>query len=522
MMNITDLIGRSPIDARTVEDVQSAGVSVRKDKRDELSASDRLKLSKAAREGGGDKFSFFVTDGTASNDFKSIYDLQMQVDALITSLTLYDMVDVFQVLTVDKVHELELCTVALNTANANLAEADIDDATEVSAATSLVLEAEDKLAKIQLNPKNLLTDYKDVSVEDVRATNSYYSRWGADYVVENLQWSEDRCLGTCEVALKSKVREGLTGVPSMEKGGPLAFKMMLEVVMDVEDSSLRSMTDRIKTVRMKDIPGENIGTIASYLKGVILLLDNCNSLPTDVLGLLNDVMTSAESKVFCEYMQSIYFAHKRKIKEITPREYVEFAEKEYRSLYRDNKWNAVKIDPESSFYTGDREPRGGRGNGGRGGRGNGGRGHNRWEKCECHNCGKLGHIKRNCWLPGGGASKESGEDADGSSEGNTLPGANSDAISRPPRGGEPRFKRLQNGDEVVWCGSCSKWGNHLTSGHVRGSNTGDAGEGASAGVDDGDDTREADVGSLAEMTNDDESVEVEGGSFARLRLAGLI
>ena len=517
MMNLTDLIGKSPTDARTVEDVQSAGVSVRKDKRDELSTSDRLKLSKSAREEGGDKFTFFVTDGTASNDFKSVYDLQMQVDALITSLTLYDMVDVFQVLTVDKVQELEVCTVALNTANTSLAEADEDDATVVSTATRLVLEAEDNLARIQLHPKNLLTDYKDVSVEDVRASNSYYSRWGADYVVENLQWSEDRILGTCEVALKGKLREGLTGVPSMEKGGPLAFKMMLDVVMDVEDSSLRSMTGRIKTVRMKDIPGENIGTIASYLKGVILLLDNCNSLPTDVLGLLNDVMTSAESKVFCEYMQSIYFAHKRKIKEITPREYVEFAEKEYRTLYRDNKWNAVKTDPESSFYTGDKEPRGSRG-----GRGNGGRGRNRWEKCVCHNCEKLGHIKRNCWLPGGGAYKDSGDDADASSEGNTLPGANSDAISRPPRSGEPRFKTLQNGTEVVWCGSCSKWGNHLTSGHVTGSNTGDGGEGAGAGVDDGDDAREADVGSLAGITDEDESVEVEGGSFARLRLAGLI
>ena len=58
---------------------------------------------------------------------------------------------------------------------------------------------------------------------------------------------------------------------------------------------------------MKDIPGENVGTIASYLKGVIILLDNCNSLQTDVLGFLNDVMTSADSKFFSEYMQSIYF-----------------------------------------------------------------------------------------------------------------------------------------------------------------------------------------------------------------------
>ena len=47
--------------------------------------------------------------------------------------------------------------------------------------------------------------------------------------------------------------------------------------MDVEDSSLRSTIERIKTVRMKDIPGENVGTTASYLKGVILLLDNNNN-----------------------------------------------------------------------------------------------------------------------------------------------------------------------------------------------------------------------------------------------------
>ena len=66
------------------------------------------------------------------------------------------------------------------------------------------------------------------------------------------------------------------GISGLEQCGPLVFKMV-EVVMNVEDSSLRSMTEKIKTVRMKYIPGENVGVIASYLKGVILLLDDCNS-----------------------------------------------------------------------------------------------------------------------------------------------------------------------------------------------------------------------------------------------------
>jgi len=39
---------------------------------------------------------------------------------------------------------------------------------------------------------------------------------------------------------------------------------------------------------MKDIPGENVGVIISYLKGALLLLHNCNKMPTDVMELLND------------------------------------------------------------------------------------------------------------------------------------------------------------------------------------------------------------------------------------------
>ena len=217
---------------------------------------------------------------------------------------------------------------ALSRANAILVDVDDDDSVEVRSATNMVIEAEDALANMTLTPKNLLTGYKDLSAENIWSFNSYYSRCATDYVVESLHC----ILDTCDTTLQGKLREVLTGVPAMDHGDPLVFKMTLEVTMAVKESSLRSMTEQIKNVRMKDISGEHVGTIVIYLKGVILLLDNCNSLPTDVLGLLNDFMISADSQVFLEYMQSIYFSHKQKIKVITPREYVEFAEKEYITL----------------------------------------------------------------------------------------------------------------------------------------------------------------------------------------------
>ena len=73
---------------------------------------------------------------------------------------------------------------------------------------------------------------------------------------------------------------------------------MFDVVVDVDDAALRALTEGIQKIRTKDIPGENIGTLVSYLIGSLLLLKNCAELPTDIIGLLNDIMCSAECNDF--------------------------------------------------------------------------------------------------------------------------------------------------------------------------------------------------------------------------------
>jgi len=126
----------------------------------------------------------------------------MQIDSLITNLTLYDMLDVFQVLPTETVDLLEKGILELNIVNAELVATDPDNKTLFGNVTDEVIVAEENLTRITLSPKNFLTDYNDISVEDIRASNSYYLRWGKDYVVENLYWSEDRILGTCDMTLK--------------------------------------------------------------------------------------------------------------------------------------------------------------------------------------------------------------------------------------------------------------------------------------------------------------------------------
>jgi len=141
------------------------------------------------------------------------------------------------------------------------------------------------------------------------------------------------------------VREGILDVPPLESGGHLVLKLMFDVVMDVDDSNFRALTEGIQRIRIKEIPGKNVDTLVLYLKGSLLLLKNCTELPINIIGLINDIMCSVEYTEFKEYMKAIYFNHKCRIKVVDPLEYLKLAESEYRTLYRKIKWMAVKHSP---------------------------------------------------------------------------------------------------------------------------------------------------------------------------------
>ena len=108
----------------------------------------------------------------------------------------------------------------------------------------------------------------------------------------------------------------------MEMGGPLVLKLMLDIIMDVDDSALRALTQSLQTLGLKDVPGENVCTSVRYLKGALLLLQNFSGLPTDTMGLLNDTMGSADCDKFSGFMNSVYFDHKRKTRVISHQEYL--------------------------------------------------------------------------------------------------------------------------------------------------------------------------------------------------------
>ena len=103
------------------------------------------------------------------------------------------------------------------------------------ATSTLELEAIDIITIV------LLTSFKAVATTKIRLSNRYYAQYGVEYTVENHAWSADKILATCEESLRDNIRKQLIGESPLEQGGTLVLKLMLEFVMDVEDSAICSL-----------------------------------------------------------------------------------------------------------------------------------------------------------------------------------------------------------------------------------------------------------------------------------------
>lgn len=71
-------------------------------------------------------------------------------------------------------------------------------------------------------------------------------------MVENLAWSNNRLLSTCEEPLRNKILKRLVGVDTLDLGGgALVLKIMLNIIMDVNDIALRALTQSLQNFASK-------------------------------------------------------------------------------------------------------------------------------------------------------------------------------------------------------------------------------------------------------------------------------
>ena len=114
---------------------------------------------------------------------------------------------------------------------------------------------------------DLFSDSAKVDIEVVKQANAYFLKYGVEYHGENVVWSGEKILNSCDTQLRDKLVESTRSWEEKYRGGPTYLKLLVGLILSTSEKSLRSLTDKLQVLRITDFPGENASRAVSFIRG---------------------------------------------------------------------------------------------------------------------------------------------------------------------------------------------------------------------------------------------------------------
>ena len=415
---------------RTDEDIVKLSVTVSKADRAALKVADKKafqKLEEKASKGIDIKLDYF--DATTMADIASdtgFSGVQTNLKALTRHLNEHQLDDVFKVPD-EMVH-------------------DATKGCSIPATAAGVLD--------------LRVDYSVIPIDLLKNWAEYVRKYGPDYMVENLVWSEKAVLESCEKRLKIKINEQLDKIPPLQRGGPVAFKIMMTYVLSTSMEALRALIVKLGVLKLTDFDGENVIQACTFIENLSIMLRDNDMTPKDFDESVHTVFKDCSCPDFVKFVEALASNMKFGIKDYETSDYLALFESEYTTKISAGKW------PAKSTKTGKNASFGAFKEGGRD-----------LSKTLCLNCMEAGHMVKDCTkaIDREAIAKNKtiifrNSDTRRTAGGGRNSGNNDDSKKIvnprrvPPGPNEPKEKKF--GDKnLKWCGKCGIWTYHSTDEH---------------------------------------------------------
>lgn len=175
----------------------------------------------------------------AEGHLKAVNNLGVQLRLIKRHLTEHDMIDVFTIV---------------------FPKGDVRDSPEVSELVSL------------------FDAYPRLHPAIVANSNTWYHLWAsASYLAENMNFSYELLRKNTEDDLWLKCQEDYEEYSPPQRGGPLMLFLILRRIQDVSESAIDHVKQSLTSLRISDIPGEDVDRAVSLIKSAHALFKSASS-----------------------------------------------------------------------------------------------------------------------------------------------------------------------------------------------------------------------------------------------------
>jgi hypothetical protein len=264
-------ISRFGINARSRAEALSMGTTVSRQDRSTLRPEEKRKFHASATAKLDPLFSMSpdTIDINSGSFLESNHDFFLQLSKLKQHLTSYCLVDVFNLVTVF-----------------NPTSGAPDD----SDPTTLI---------------DMLDNYLEITEDQVAASNQGYRFWGDDVSLENLNWTQDLLLNSCDPTLYEEVASKLYAADEASRGGPLVLHYIIQLTVKTTDRTARAIVNKLQEFKLSKIPGENVNTAAAIIRSAVLRLRSAKKLPDDIHHIVFDIFLSCSVYTFKNHFQTL-------------------------------------------------------------------------------------------------------------------------------------------------------------------------------------------------------------------------
>jgi hypothetical protein len=220
----------------------------------------------------------------------------------------------------------------------------------------------DDLSKLQHS--DLYTDYPQVTLAEVAESNEWWATMTDDNeaYMQDLKATLEHLIANSEDSLVNKVNETHLSYPAVQQGGPLFFKIMMDMLQDNSEDSAEFIISQVKNLKISEETDENVETVISKIRVAAMRLENLKTLsgskalPAEFPDHILKVFQTSSSFEFNEFFkmlgvqQQIAVLKDPKSGRLKTEDIISYAESRYRSIKSKEEWSGVGAKSQGSIF----------------------------------------------------------------------------------------------------------------------------------------------------------------------------